>query len=129
MVTIQYLPYLEHGSLDSEEKIKKLLKLVKEDKILMMEGRLSPVEEAKLIERTMEEISKNFKGVEICTIYPNGNGNKKKQEFWSKVKLGFFNMVLGSRQGVTIIGPASLIKEIKRDPNKIELLMKNKRKR
>ena len=127
MVTIQYLPYNEHGPLSSEEKIRKLLKLVKEEKILMMEGRLTPVEEAKLIERTMEQISRKFKGVEICTVY--SNGNKKKQELWNKIKLGFFNVLLGSRQGVTIIGPATVIKEIKRDPNKIELLMKNKRKR
>ena len=127
MVTIQYLPYTEHGNLKSEEKIRRFLKLVKEDKILMLEGRMTPIEEAKLIERTMEEIDKKFKGIEICTIYPNGN--KKKQEFWEKIRLSFFSMMLGARQGVTIIGPATIIKEIKRDPNKIELLMKNKRKR
>ena len=127
MVTIQYLPYVEHGDLNSEEKIRKFLKLVKEDKILMLEGRMTPAEEAKLIERTMEEIDKKFKGVEICTIYPNGT--KKKQEVWEKIKIGFFNMVLRGRQGVTIIGPATVIKEIKRDPNKIELLMKNNRKK
>ena len=33
-----------------------------------------------------------------------------------------FNMLLGDRQGMTIIGPASVVKEIKKDPNKIELL-------
>ena len=125
MVTIQYLPYIEHGNLGSEEKIKKLLKLVKEEKILMMEGRLTPSEEAKLIERTMEQIDKRFKGVEVCTIYAN-NG-KKKQTVQNIIKNGFFKLILGGRHGVTIIGPATIIKEIKRDPNKIELLMKNKR--
>jgi hypothetical protein len=37
--------------------------------------------------------------------------------------------VLGDRQGLTIIGPASVVKEIKKDPNKIELLTSEKRKR
>jgi hypothetical protein len=31
-------------------------------------------------------------------------------------------LLLGNREGVTIIGPASIVKEIKRDPNKVELL-------
>jgi len=34
----------------------------------------------------------------------------------------FINLLLGDRNGITIIGPASIVKEIKKDPNKIELL-------
>jgi hypothetical protein len=30
--------------------------------------------------------------------------------------------LLGNRQGLTIIGPANIVKEIKKDPKKIELL-------
>ena len=30
-------------------------------------------------------------------------------------------MLLGDREGITIIGPASVVKEIRRDPNKIQL--------
>ena len=33
-------------------------------------------------------------------------------------------MLLGDRQGLTVIGPATIVKEIKKDPNKIELLTK-----
>jgi len=36
----------------------------------------------------------------------------------------FFGMLLGDRQGLTVIGPATIVKEIKKDPNKIELLTK-----
>jgi hypothetical protein len=32
------------------------------------------------------------------------------------------NLLLGNRQGMTIIGPATVVKEIKKDPNNIELL-------
>ena len=33
-----------------------------------------------------------------------------------------YKLLLGNRQGLTIIGPATIIKEIKKNPNKIELL-------
>jgi len=35
------------------------------------------------------------------------------------------NMLLGDRQGFTIIGPATIVKEIKNDPDKIELMMQD----
>jgi hypothetical protein len=42
----------------------------------------------------------------------------------------FINMILGDRRGLTIIGPANIVKEIKQDPEKIQLFTKdNKRKR
>ena len=45
------------------------------------------------------------------------------------MKSGMLNLVLGDRQGFTVIGPATIIKEIKKDPNKIELFTKDTRKR
>ena len=32
--------------------------------------------------------------------------------------------LMGDREGITVIGPATIVKEIKRDPNKIELFTK-----
>jgi hypothetical protein len=37
--------------------------------------------------------------------------------------------LLGDRSGLTIIGPASVVKAIKKDPNKIELYTSEKRKK
>ena len=124
MLTLQYIPLNEIENLDSENKVRRLLSLVKEDKILLVEGRLTPKEEAKLIESTMEEITKSFKGIEICTVYPQ---KKKDVQFFSRLRKEVLNM-LGYRQGITIIGPASIIKDIKRDPTKIELLTRNNKK-
>ncbi|MBS3149204.1 DUF2073 domain-containing protein [Candidatus Woesearchaeota archaeon] len=124
MLTLQYIPLNEIENLDSQDKIKKLLSLVKEDKILLVEGRLTPAEEVKLIESTMEEISKSFKGIEICTVYPQ---KKREVQFFSRLRKEVLN-ILGYRQGITIIGPASIIKDIKRDPTKIELLTRNSKK-
>ncbi len=117
MLTLQFVPYGDIESLDSGQRIRKLLGIVKENKVILMQGRLKPEEETGLIQQTMELIREQFKGVEICTIYPE----EKKLQFLSKVKKEMAKLLLGNRDGITIIGPASVIKEIKRDPNKIEL--------
>ncbi len=112
MLTIQFIPYNQIAYLDSGEKIRRLLREVKLNKIILMQGRLNPGEETNLIQQTMEMIDETFKGIEICTVYPESN------DALGKLRTFF----LGSREGVTVIGPASVVKEIKRNPNKIELL-------
>ena len=120
MLTIQYVPYSQIKSLDSDSRIKRLLRIVREDKIVLMEGMLKPGEETKLIQETMNMVNGKFKGVEVCTI--------QSQERMSVIKKSIFEL-LGTKSGMTIIGPASIIKEIKRDPNKIQLLTQNPRTR
>ena len=73
MVTFQFIPYTEVESLSSAKRVNKLLNIVKENKIVIMEGRLKKEEEADLIEITMEEISSKFKGIELSVVYPNKN--------------------------------------------------------
>lgn len=120
MVTFKFVPYYEIDNLSSAKRVNKLLKIVKEDKIVIMEGRLRKEEEADLIEITMEEISPKFKGIELSVIYPDSN----KQDAMQKVKSAFANALLGDRQGLTIIGPATIVKKIENDPDKIELFTK-----
>jgi hypothetical protein len=96
----------------------KLLDIVKQDKIVLMQGRLKPEEETLLIMETMSQIQKAFKGVEICTIYPE----EKDLQFFNKVRKEMVKFLIGHRDGVTIIGPSSVVKEIRRNPNKVELL-------
>ena len=120
MVTFQFVPYQDLESLTSAKRINKLLNIVKDDKIVIMEGRLRKEEEVDLIEITMEEISPNFKGIELSVIYPE----KNKLSSMQKVRGAFANMLLGDRQGLTIIGPASIVKKIEKNPNKIELFTK-----
>lgn len=122
-LTLQFLPYSEISGLDSTKRITKLLKLVKQDKILLLEGKLKSNEEGELIRRTMEEIDEKFKGIELSVIYPD----KKHVAFFSKLRGLFINMLLGDRNGFTIIGPASVVKEIKQDPDKIQLLTVDKK--
>jgi len=103
--------------LGSARRVKKIIDIVKENKIVLLEGRLKKEEETDLIAITMEEIDKKFKGVELAVINPQ----QKDPDFLKKVKTGFANILLGDRQGFTIVGPATVIKEIKKDPDKIEL--------
>jgi len=124
-LTLQFIPYHEIERLDSDTKIQKILNVVKENKIALIQGRLKATEETQLIQTTMEKINKSFKGVELCTIYP-GETNK---QWYDKLRKNLARVLLGDREGLTIIGPATLVKEIKKNPNKIELLTKEARKR
>ena len=117
MVTFKFVPYYEVEGLSSAKRVNKLLKIVKEDKIVIMEGRLRKQEEADLIEITMEEISPKFKGIELSVIYPD----KDKQDALQKLKGVMASALLGDRQGLTIVGPASVVKKIENNPDKIEL--------
>ncbi len=54
MLTLQFIPYSEISDLSSVGRIRKLLGLAKENKIVLLQGRLKKEEEAELIKTTME---------------------------------------------------------------------------
>ena len=114
MLTLQFIPQIEIQGLSSEQRVNKLLKLVKSENVILLEGRLKSKEEADLIQVTMEAIDKEFKGIEIGTIMP-----KKINKF----KQSLMKFIFHEEKGFTIIGPATVIKEIKQNPGKIQLFM------
>lgn len=117
-LTLQFVPHTQIETLSSLGRIRKLLNIAKQDRIVLLEGRLTKEEEAELIKITMEEINAEFKGIELAVIYPNEN---LPDDMLQKVKYTFLWALMGNRLGLTIIGPANIVKEIKRDPNKIQL--------
>jgi hypothetical protein len=121
MVTLQFIPISDVENMSSVGRIRKLLNSAKENKIVLMQGTLKKEEETELIKATMEEINKDFKGIELAVINPKEN---KKLTGFKKFKSNIINALLGDRQGMTILGPASVVKSIKKDPNKIELFTK-----
>jgi len=125
MVTFQFVPYYEIEELGSARRVKMLIDIVKTNKIVILQGRLKKEEETDLISIAMEEFGNKFKGIELAIINPED----KEQIGVKKLRNNFFNMILGDRQGLTIIGPASIVKEIKKDPTKIELLTKEVKKK
>ena len=124
-LTLQFVPYGEIENLDSTAKVNKLIKIVKEEKIILLEGRIEKNEETLLIKKTMEEIGPKFKGIELFVMYPKDEESDPIQ----RLKKSVVDMLLGNRQGLTIIGPATIVKEIRKDPVKIQLLTKNLSKR
>jgi len=123
MLTLRFIPYNELHWLSSQERTKKIVELAKEDMILLIEGKIKKTEEAELIKKTMEEISDKFKGIEIAEIHPERN---KDVHFFLKLKEELINRILGDRVGFTVVGPASIVKEIKQNPNKIELFTRKR---
>jgi len=108
------MPYSEIEGLSSAKLIHKILEIVKQGKIVVMEGKLKKQEEVDLIEITMESIGKKFKGIEIASLNPENSGG---------VKSMLIDLVLKNRVGLTVIGPATIVKEIKKNPGKLELLI------
>src|SRR3989344_4870533 len=125
MVTFHFVPYHEIDNLSSAKRIAKLMNIVKQDKIVLLEGRLGKEEEADLIEITMEEIDDRFRGIELAVIYPE----KNKMAFMDRLKFDLTKMLVGNRQGFTVVGPASIVKRVKQNPSSIELFTQETRRR
>ena len=120
-LTLSFVSYSEIAKLKSVERVKKILDTILKGRIVILQGRLDSTEEASLIQSTMALVGrvKGFKGVELAVITQNQNSS-----MFDKVKIGIARALVGQRDALTIIGPASIVKEIKRDPSKIELMLK-----
>ena len=95
-----------------DKKIANILKKVRDNHIVVLDEALDFMEEAKLVTSTMEGIDDNFRGIEFCTLPRKGN-------IFSEYASKTIEKITGkqmSRPGLTLVGPASIIKEIKRDP-------------
>lgn len=120
-LSLHVIPFSEVRELTIAERVKKILNLVLGNRIVILHGRLRPEEEARLIEDTMALVDhvKNFRGIELAVIEPN----LKNESFFVKMKHGVAKRLVGDNSALTVIGPANVIKEIKRDPKKLELML------
>ena len=125
MLTVQIVPYSDIENLSSLGRIRKLLNLAKEDKLVLLQGKLKKEEEAELIKATMEEINREFKGIELAIMDSTSNDLTG----FNKIKSDLLNAVLGNRQGLTVIGPANIVKKIKQDPNNLQVIIEDSKKR
>ncbi|MEM4648040.1 MAG: DUF2073 domain-containing protein [Candidatus Pacearchaeota archaeon] len=120
-IKIQFIPFSKIENLSSYKRVKFLLDNIKENKIIILQGKLSHDEEADLIEETMVNIGKrkNFKGIEIATLAP-----KPEDNIFGKLRKKLADALVGDRDMITIIGPATIVREIKKDISKLELYLK-----
>lgn len=122
-LSLQFIPYAEIAYLSSYQRVKKLIEAVSANKILLIQGKLAPDEETDLIREAMKKIQKSgarFKGIEIATFAPKPKNLSLFQSFKEKIAVA----LLGDRDVFTIVGPATVVKEIKRDPTKLELFLR-----
>jgi len=123
-LTIHFMPYSEIVHEGTLARIKKILGLVLQNKIIILQGRLRPEEETKLIENTMTLIGNidGFQGVEIAAV----SNNEEGRGLFEKIRHNIAHILVGEQDAVTVIGPASVVSEIKRNPRKIELMLKRR---
>ncbi len=117
-LSIHIMPYSEIRELTITERVKKILNLILGNRVVILQGRLRPEEEIRLIEDTMAMVDhiKTFKGIELAVVDSN-----KEEGFFLKMKRGIARGLTGESNSLTVIGPASIVKEIKKDPSKIEV--------
>ena len=123
-LTIHFMPYSEIVNEDAIGRIKKIMGLVLAQKIIILQGKLHPDEEARLIENSMTLIDniKDFQGVELATI----SGENEHRGLFNKVRHNIARILVGEQDAITIIGPASVVKDITRDPKKLELMLQRR---
>ncbi len=93
----------------AEEKLKFIIKEVKKGKILVLESGLTAIEQANLIEKTMKEIKQDtFIGFEM--------------EGYGEDSPSFIRKIFGltNKPRMTLIGPADLLKMVKKDDDMIQ---------
>lgn len=120
-LSLQVIPFAEIEKLSISERVKRILNLILSNKIVLIHGRLRAEEEARLIEDTMAMVDhiKGFKGIELAIIEPN----MRDKGIFDKMRYGIAKSLVGDSAALTVIGPSSIVKEIRRDPKKIELLL------
>ncbi|MFH1470751.1 MAG: DUF2073 domain-containing protein [Candidatus Micrarchaeota archaeon] len=109
---IEFVSQAALRPMDEQKKMNYILKSVKRNKIVVLDGMLSPAEEKNLIQETMRNIDGKFPGIEISIL-----GNSEED---LRVKL--IRLLGGTVGGMTVIGPSKLVKEIKKDPNRLNML-------
>ncbi|HID73427.1 MAG TPA: DUF2073 domain-containing protein [Thermoplasmata archaeon] len=103
------------GSMESDEKVGFILSEVMDGKVLVLEEGLSPVEEAELMQRTMQSIDHDtFIGIEIQGYY---NPDDIRRSILRRI----FHRRTPPR--MTVIGPAAHLRTIYKDGEVIQALI------
>ncbi|MDA3855463.1 MAG: DUF2073 domain-containing protein [Candidatus Woesearchaeota archaeon] len=119
MTGVQVLSYELIKNWSRAEKLEKILIIVKGGDVVMLEGKLAPEDETELISRALANVSGRFTGIEVAFL-----NSSRSTTILGRVKDTLINVLAKDRIGITVVGPSKIIKEIKMDPNKLEILFK-----
>jgi len=129
------LDFVSSVTLDGKpgkKRINFILNKVKDGSILVVNGVMTPDEEMDLIKETMRRVDDGFPGIEVCSMKKNVKGWKQFFETFSngreKLSRSFWSGITGKtpktklKTGITLIGPAKIIKNIKKNPDSFSVL-------
>ena len=123
--------FVSSATLDGKSKksrINFILNRVKDGTIMVTDGVMKPDEEMELIKETMRRVDDGFPGIEVASLKKPVKGLERLMEGVSdqreKIR-GFLAGLAGAkapdrsdmRNGLTLIGPAKFIKQVKKNPN------------
>lgn len=113
---IKFVPYERF----KRNKFRTFLKDLQESTILLIDAKLTADEEAHVIKETMRKVSGMFTGIELNSLELS---NAKKMGNFGKIKNMMIERIIGKKRGLTIIGPAKTIRQIKKNPEELLLYM------
>jgi len=129
------IDFVSSVTLDSKEgkkRINFILNKVRDGSILVVNGVLTPDEEMDLIRETMRRVDDGFPGIEVCSLKKQMKGWEQFFEAFGngreKVSRSIWSGITGKEQktklktGITLIGPARIIKNIKKNPDSFSVL-------
>ena len=108
MLKIKLIPYES-----MKEDFRRVMKALEMGSLVLIDSRLNPQEEAELIKDTMERFSEKFTGIELSSVSPPESTSIEK------LKNSLAEKLTGKRGGFTIIGPASIVRKIKKNPQEL----------
>jgi len=114
-IKIKFLPYEKL----KDDNIKEIMHDLKKNTIIMIDAKLSPDQETKLIEETMKCITSHFSGIELDSLdLKKSDGD---DSMITRLKDQIVEFLTGKKRGLTLIGPADIIKKIEKNPDDLLL--------
>jgi len=114
------------------KRISFILNKVKDGSILVTDGVFTPDEEMDLIKETMRKVDDGFPGIEVCSLKRDLKG---LESFFDRITVqkeriqNIISSLTGKQKiksslknGITLVGPAKIIKKIKKNPNSFSVL-------
>jgi len=98
---IYYISSNEYFKMSNKERIKKIITLLKNKNIIIIDTIVPPSDELEIIKEVINNVDNFFKGIEISTIRKSQNG--------------ILNKILFKKEnGLTIIGPTNIVKRLEK---------------
>ncbi len=111
-VRIKIVPY----ETLKKQRFNGIIKDLRHNTIVLIDAKLTAKEEAQIIAETMRNVSDKFSGIELGSL-----DVEKSMNTVSKIKNAFVEKITGKKRGITIIGPANVVRKIKKNPKELLL--------